>query len=48
MVKEIKEKKLVNEIKKIHFAANTMFLVANSILTIPFFGISLNVLYCNS
>ena len=48
MVKEIKEKKLINEIKKIHFAANVMFLVVNSILTIPFFGISLNVLYCNS
>ena len=34
--------------RKIHFAANVMFLVLNSILTIPFFGISLNVLYCNS
>jgi hypothetical protein len=39
---------LVDEVRKIHFAANLMFLVFNSILTIPFFGISLNVLYCDA
>jgi hypothetical protein len=45
---EIKQKKLIKEVRKIHFAANAMFLVLNSILTVPFFGISLNVLYCNA
>lgn len=48
IAKEIREKNLIDEVRKIHFVANLMFLVFNSILTIPFFGISINVLYCNA
>jgi hypothetical protein len=48
IAKEIKQKNLIDEVRKIHFVANVMFLVFNSILTIPFFGISINVLYCNA
>lgn len=47
IVSEIKKKKLINQVRKIHFVTNIMFLIFNSILTIPFFGLSLNVLYCD-
>lgn len=47
IVNEISEKKLVNQVRKIHYVSNIMFLIFNSILTIPFFGLSLNVLYCD-
>ena len=48
IVKEIKEKKLINDSKRAHFVVNIMFIIFNSVLTIPFFGLSLNELYCDS
>lgn len=47
IVWDIKEKKLVNDVNRIHIAANVMFIVFNSILTIPFFGLAFSVLYCD-
>lgn len=47
IVKDIREKKLINDSKRTHIAANVMFIVLNTVLTIPFFGLSINVLYCD-
>lgn len=47
IMKEIKRDLVVSTVKRSHTVLNMMFLIFNTVLTIPFLGFSVNVLYCN-
>jgi hypothetical protein len=47
IMKEIQSDLVVSSVKRSHTVLNMMFLIFNTVLTIPFLGFSVNVLYCN-
>ncbi len=48
IIKDVKTNKQTVQLNKVYGIVNIMFILINTILTIPFLGISINVLYCNS
>lgn len=48
IIKDVNTNKKIVQLNKVYGIVNIMFILINTILTIPFLGISINVLYCNS
>ena len=48
IIQNVQKHKQIAQVNKIYSIVNIMFILVNTILTIPFLGISINVIYCNS